>query len=156
MTASHCGVLPFARIQPAIGGTFAIRSDAEQRAEGVEWVEATIKAEGELVEIGLQMLRADRAMVCSGEPCLEVRKDKMDNWEKFFSDFGVAICGDRQVFIAERRKPIVGPPCVRNNHRARLDGLLEKGTQSLRAAIGDDFHAQPPRIAPAAPHGLVA
>ena len=34
--------------------------DPEQRAEGVEGVKAPIEAEGELVEVGLQVLRAER------------------------------------------------------------------------------------------------
>lgn len=36
-----------------------IARDAKQGSEGVEGVEASVEAEGEFVEIGLQVLRAD-------------------------------------------------------------------------------------------------
>ena len=48
MSASHRVVFPLARIQPVIRGAFAVRANAEQRAEGVERVEAPIKSEREL------------------------------------------------------------------------------------------------------------
>ena len=36
-----------------------VTSDAKQRAESIEWVEAAIEVKREFVEIGLQVLRAD-------------------------------------------------------------------------------------------------
>ena len=53
MTISHRGVLPLAAVEAVIGRAFAIGPDAEQRAEGVERVEAPIEAKREFVEVGL-------------------------------------------------------------------------------------------------------
>lgn len=46
MTTSQGVVLPLAAIEAVIGRAFAIRADAQQRAKGVERIEAAIKAEG--------------------------------------------------------------------------------------------------------------
>ena len=64
-TPARCRVRPFARIEFGKRRRLRTASNAEQRAEGIERVEATVKAEGELVEIGLQMLGTD-AMVDAG------------------------------------------------------------------------------------------
>lgn len=53
------GVFPLTAVKFVIGRAFVARADAEQRAEGVKRVEPAVKAERELIEVGLQMLRAD-------------------------------------------------------------------------------------------------
>ena len=79
MSASHRVVLPLARIQAVIGRAFAVRSDAEQRTERIERVKAAVKSERELVQVGLQMLGADRAVMRASKPSLQVRKNEMNN-----------------------------------------------------------------------------
>ena len=49
--------------------------DTEQRAEGVERVEAAVEPESELVEVGLQMLGAD-AVVDAVQPRLRFEKTR--------------------------------------------------------------------------------
>ena len=44
-------------------------------AEGVEWVEAPVKAERELIEIGLKMLMADTVMDAD-EPRFQIGEDE--------------------------------------------------------------------------------
>lgn len=56
------GVFPLTAVKFVIGRAFVARADAEQRAEGVKRVEPAVKAERELIEVGLQMLRADPVM----------------------------------------------------------------------------------------------
>ena len=53
---------PVAGIKLGIGRRFYIASDAEQRAEGVERVEAAVEAKREFVEVGLQVLVTDPVM----------------------------------------------------------------------------------------------
>jgi len=65
-------MFPVARIQTVIGRGFRVACNAEQRTEGVERVEAPVKAERELIQIGLQMLRADTVMR-SLQPRFEIR-----------------------------------------------------------------------------------
>ena len=52
-TATRCRVQPVAGIKFGIGRRLCITSDAEQRAEGVERVEAPVEAKREFVEVGL-------------------------------------------------------------------------------------------------------
>ena len=52
-TPATCRVRPFAGIKLGIGRRLYITSDAEQRAEGVERVEAPVEAKREFVEVGL-------------------------------------------------------------------------------------------------------
>jgi hypothetical protein len=52
-------VLPFSRVEFFKGRCADVASDAEQGAEGVEWIEAPVKAERELIGVGLKMLAAD-------------------------------------------------------------------------------------------------
>lgn len=62
-------VFPLAAVEFVIGRAFIPGTNAEQRAEGVERVEPPVKAERELVEVGLQVLRAD-PVVTTAKPAL--------------------------------------------------------------------------------------
>jgi hypothetical protein len=78
-------VAPLSRIKRRECRRVDFAGDPEQGAEGVEGVKAAIEAEGELVEVGLQVLRAD-AVMSAAEPGLQVREDEMDDGQKFFGD----------------------------------------------------------------------
>lgn len=84
MLVSQTVVLPLARIQAVIGRAFAIGPDAQERAEGVERVEAAVKPERELIQVGLQVLVADRAVVRPGQPSFEVAENQVDDGQVFF------------------------------------------------------------------------
>lgn len=156
MTTGHCVMLPLSAVEPVIGRAFAVGPDAQERTEGVKRVEASVKSERELIEVGLQVLGLDAPVVRALQPRLEVRKNKVDDGQKFFGHLGASALHDRKVFIAECRKRIVSPPCVRDDHRTRFYGLLYKTRQGLSAAIGNDFQPQPAGIPPAAPRRVVA
>ena len=48
-------VFPLAAVEAVIGRAFTIRADAEQRAKGIERIEAPVKAEGEFVQVSLSV-----------------------------------------------------------------------------------------------------
>lgn len=50
MLRSQAVVLPLAAVEAVIGRPFAVRADAEQRAERIEGVEAAVKAVNPLKE----------------------------------------------------------------------------------------------------------
>src|SRR5271166_2734892 len=50
---SRCSVIPVAGIKLGIGRRLCVASDAEQRTEGVERVEAPVEPKREFVEVGL-------------------------------------------------------------------------------------------------------
>lgn len=156
MMTSHRRMFPGSVINPVVSRAFAVRPDAEQRAERVERIEPTVKAERELVQIGLQVLGADAAMMRALQPSLQIRENKVDDGEIFFGHRGVAALDNGKVLVAEISERVVAAPGVRNDHRAWLYRLLYKGRQRLSAARWHDFQTQAPGIPATAPHGLVA
>ena len=156
MMAVHRRMLPGSLVNPVIGRAFTIGANAEQRAEGIERIEAPVKAERELIEVGLKVLRLDAPVVCALKPSLQVAENEVDDWQVFFGHCRVARLDDRQMGVAALSEVGVARRGVRNHHRARLNGLFYKSDQRLSGAIGDDFQPQPTCVAPAAPHRLVA
>lgn len=94
--ARHRRMLPSPFVQPVIGRAFAVRADAEQRAECIEGVEPAIEPERELIEVGLQVLRLDAPVMCPLQPRLEVRKHKVDDRQVFFGHGRVIRLDNRQ------------------------------------------------------------
>src|SRR6202142_1806739 len=156
MMGFHRRMLPSSFVNPGIGRAFAVGPDAEQRAEGVERIEASVKAERELIEVGLQMLWFDAPVMRPLQPRLEVRKHEVDNWEVFFRDFRVSGFDHGQMGVAAHAELVIGRGRVRDDYRARLDSLFHKANQRLSGAVRNDFQPQAARVAPAAPQGLVA
>ena len=63
-------MLPLARVETSVRRRLVRASDAEERAEGVEGVEAAVEAEGELVAVRLEVVRADPMMDADGDVVL--------------------------------------------------------------------------------------
>ena len=59
-------MVPTTRIKPFVGRRGGFGANSEQRAKGVEGVKAAVEPKSELVEVGLQVLMADRAVVRPG------------------------------------------------------------------------------------------
>jgi hypothetical protein len=156
MMAFHRRMLPSSLVNPGIGRAFAVGPDAEQRAERIERVEPPVEAEGELIEVGLQVLRFDAAMMRPLQPRLEVRKNEVDDGQVFLGDLGITGLNHGQMRVSRRLKLGIGRCAVRDDYRARLNGAFYKSDQRLSASIGDDFQPQAASVSTAAPHGLVA
>jgi len=74
------GMRPSTAVQILIGRADRIRGDSQDAIECAERVEASVKAEDELVEIGF----GDAAGLRHDEfkkPCLQVAEDKVNPWE---------------------------------------------------------------------------
>jgi hypothetical protein len=146
-TPTRCRVRPFSRIKRVECRRVDFAGDPEQRAEGVEGVKAPIEAEGELVEVSLQMLRAD-AVMSAAEPGLQVRKDEMDDGQKIFDDLWIAAFGDGVMVVAALPQARVAAPIVRNRERSRLNGALDKSAKLLGAPVGRDSEPDTAGVAP--------
>lgn len=155
MMAVHRRMLPSSIVNPGIGRAFAVGPDAEQRAESVERVEAAVKPEREFIQVGLQVLRLDAPVVRPLQPRLEVRKNEVDDWQKFLGYFRVASFDNGQMRVAAHAEFVIGRRGVRDDHRTRFNGLFYKADQRLSRAVGDDFQPQPASVAAPAPCGLV-
>lgn len=90
MTASH-GVLPVSIIKLPVGGRLRFAADPKQGTEGVERIEAPVKAEREFVQVGLEVLVAD-AVMASAQPTFEIAENEVDDGEVFFRNLSFAAC----------------------------------------------------------------
>ena len=143
-------VLPVAVVKLPIGRRLRVAADPEQGAEGVERVEPAVKAERELVEVGLQVLLADPVMTAA-QPAFEVAKNQMHYGEVFFRHLGVAVLGRGQMLIPALGKLAVAVPAIGDDHGAGQDSALHEAAQRLPTPVRNNGQAQPTGIAPAAP-----
>src|SRR5471030_1623933 len=132
-----CRVHPVAGIELGEGWRLRAACHSEQGTEGVERVEAPIEAESELVEVGLQMLRADPVMDAD-QPRLEVGEYEMDDRQEILGHFRIATFGNGVVVVAALAQSGVAAPIVRDDQRSRSNGALDKSTERRGAAIGSD------------------
>ena len=95
-----------------------VRRDPEQGAEGVEGPEAPVEAEGELIEMGLQVLRA-AAVMGTAEPGLQVAEDAVDDGKELFGHCRVAVLDDRPVSVAAHGEVGMAGPIVGDDRGAR-------------------------------------
>src|SRR5260221_8476384 len=148
MTANR-RVFPFARVKLGIGRSSGFAADPQQQAEGVERVEPAVKAEGELVEVGLQVLRAD-AVMAAAKPAFEIAENEVNDRQGFLGPVGFVALDHGRVLIAALREPRVARGRVRDNQRRRIDSALYEARKRPSAAIGGYLHAEPASVAPAA------
>src|SRR3974390_3204304 len=76
-TPPRCRVLPGTGVKLCIGRCGNAARDAEQRTEGVERIEPPVEAEGEFVEVGLQVLVTDPVMG-DVQPRFQVWEDEIN------------------------------------------------------------------------------
>jgi len=136
---------PVARIKRGIGRRLGPARDAQQRSEGIERVETPIEAEGELVEVGLQVLGAD-AVMGAVEPGFQVREDQVDNRHELFSDLGIAAFGNGVMIVAELSEAAITAPVVADDQCARCNGALDEPTQRVGTTVGHDGQSDPPGV----------
>src|SRR5271170_5274675 len=92
-TPTICRVLSRSRIKLGVGRCGDVAGDAEKGTGGIERIESSVEAEGELVEVGLEMLVAD-AVMDAGQPGFQVGKDEMDDRQIRLGHPGIAPFGD--------------------------------------------------------------
>lgn len=124
-----------------------VARDAEQRAEGVEGIEATVEAEGEFVEIGLQVLLAD-AVMNAAKPGFEIGEHEVNDGQKGFRDLYVASLGDgsmKKSTFSERR---IAAPVIGDNGGAWRNGMLDETDQRLGASVRHHREPDAPSVTP--------
>lgn len=142
--------------QVAFGGTRSLAGDLSQGRRLVVRLQTkqplkrnhgccpAVVAEGEFVQIDLQMLRAD-GPVCASQPGLEVADSPVDPGHDRFRvslAFGCSL-GSGPVVAASFGKPRVTHPAVRVDDGARGDIRHHEGFQGLGRGVVDDLHADP-------------
>src|SRR4249920_3450635 len=110
-TPPTCRVLPGSGVKLCVGRCGDVARDAEQGTEGVERIEPPVEAEGEFVEVGLQVLVTDPVMDAV-QPRFQVCEDEMDDWQIFLGDLRIAPFSDGAVFVAALGEAGVAAPVV--------------------------------------------
>jgi len=80
------------------------------------------------------MLRA-HAVVDVVEPSLQIGVDEVDHRHELFGHFGFAAFGNCMVVEAPLAQAGVAAPIVGDDQRARHDGIPDKATQGIGAAV---------------------
>ena len=149
-TPPTCRMLPGSGVKLCVGRCGDVARDAEQGTEGVERIEPPVEAEGEFVEVGLQVLVTDPVMDAV-QPRFQVCEDEMDDWQILLGDLRIAPFSDGAVFVAALGKAGVAAPVVGDERRARHNGALNEAAERLRAAVRHDGEPNPPGIATTLP-----
>src|SRR6516162_6006781 len=149
-TPPGCRGLPGAGGKVGIGRCGNAARDAEQGTEGIERIEPPVEAEGEFVEVGLQVLVTDPVMGAV-QPRFQVCEDEMDDWQILLSDLRIAAFRDGKVFVAALAEPGVAAPVVGDERRARHNGTLDEAAERLRASVWHDGESNTPGIATTLP-----
>ena len=86
------------------------RGEAQKGLEGRHRCAPPIEAEGELVQVGLEVVVAD-AVVCAAQPSLEGAKDPMDVRQNLPGPLGRAL-RSWPMTVAHARQRCVGTPAI--------------------------------------------
>ena len=103
-------------------------------------IEAPVKAERELIEIGLKMLMADTVMDAD-EPRFQIGEDEMDDRQIVLGNLWVAALGNGKVFIPALAEAGISTPIVSDGQRPRSNGALHEPTKRVGAPIG--YYGEP-------------
>ena len=102
---------------------------------------AAVEAEGPLVEVGLEVLGADRALQRPGHPALDQREHRVHGRQHLVRLLSRGGHVGRLVLVEAGGRPRVGAPAVGDHPRSRLDAVLEEGAQVAGADVVDDRKA---------------
>src|SRR5271169_4231537 len=80
------------------------------------------------------MLCADPVMD-TGQPCLEISEDEMDDGQELLGHFGIPAFGNGVVIVAELPQAGVTAPIVCDDQRPRSDGAIDKSTKRFGASV---------------------
>src|ERR1700682_6458927 len=83
-------VSPFPGVKLRIGWRNGPRRNPQNGVEGIHWVETAVKPKYELVEVSLQMMRLNPAVMGAIDPRLQIGEDKVNHRQVLFRFFRVA------------------------------------------------------------------
>jgi hypothetical protein len=127
-------VSPLPRIKLSVSRRDGPRRDPQNRVERIHWVEATVEAKYEFIEVGLQMIRLDSTMMCAVDPRLQIGEDKMDHRQVFFRLIWIAAERQGAMPIADFIKGVITTPSVSANDGTGRYIVLHESGQSITIA----------------------
>jgi hypothetical protein len=136
------GVLPFPRVKLRIGWGNRAGGDPENRVKGRHRIIPAIEPEDVFVEIGLQMLGFDTAMMRPLDPSFHVAENEVDHRQVRLSLVRVAAERQRVMAISSLGKSGVGCPCVSAHDGAGRNIFFDKTGERVGAPVGHDAEPQ--------------
>src|SRR5260370_28866125 len=119
------------------------RGEAEQGLEGRHRGAPPVEAEGELVQVGLEVVVTD-AMVGADQPTLEVPEHAMNARQDLPGSLGWALAlGAGSMTVAHARQRGVGTPAIGQDDGARRHAALDESGQRARRGVRYDPKANP-------------
>lgn len=102
---------------------------------------SAIKSEGKFVQVGLHMIRTERALVSAEQPPFYESRHAVYSWENFVRVHARSLdrCAAMNIVIPCRQW--VGSQSVGKYRRARFNMSQEKGSQGVGFSVGNDLNA---------------
>jgi len=120
-----------------------LSAESEQGLERCHQGAAPVEAEGELVEVGLQVMVAD-AMMSAPEPGLEIPEDPMHAGQ-YLGDPEQAAKGLGAMTIAQAPEGRVGSPAVSHDEGSGFDIRGDEAREGRRRGVRHHLEAHPAR-----------
>ena len=146
------------RVRPSPGIKLRIswRNDPRRNPQnGVECshrIEATIKTKHVLVEIGLQMLWFNAAMMRSLDPGFQVAENEVDHRQMCFCLLWIATENQHLMAVPHLGKSLVADPSIGANEGPRRNIIFSEARKHFGAPIWHDAKPQAPGIDTARAH----
>jgi hypothetical protein len=151
-----CRVCPPPGVKLRISRRNGPRRNPQNGVEGIHRIEAAVKTKYELVEVGLQMMRLDPAVMGAIDPRLQIGEDKMDHRQVLLRLLRVTPEREGVMPVAHFAKVAVPLPAVSADNGACRYVFLDEcgeciGIATRNRAIrlfgaGDDAESEAPRI----------
>ena len=133
---------PFPRIKLRVSRRDGVGSDPQNRVKRRHRIEAAIEPEHIFVEVGLQVLRFDTAMMCSLDPGFQVAENEMDHGQMRFGFVGVAAERQRLMAVSQLRKGWVARPAIGAQDGAVSNIVFDKSGKCVGAPVRYDAKPQ--------------
>ena len=125
---------PFPGVKLRVGRRNGPRRNPQNGVERVHRIETAIKTKYKLVEVGLQMMRFDPAVMGAIDPRLQIGEDKMDHRQVLLRLLGVTTERKRVVPVAHFAQAVVPLPTVSADCRSGRYVVLDEGGKRGGAA----------------------
>jgi hypothetical protein len=135
-------VSPFPRVKLRVGRRNGACGNPKNRVKRRHRIEPTIETEHVFVEVGLQVLWLDTAMMRSLDPSFQVAENEMDHGQMRLGFVGVAAERQRLMVVSHFWKARVASPAIGAEDGAARNVVFNEAGKRIGAAVGHDTKSQ--------------
>src|SRR5271170_5527442 len=146
MRTSLRRMFPFARIKLSISRRYGTGGNPQNRMKRSHRIKAAVEPENVFVEVRLQMLWLDTAMMRSSKPSFQVAENEMDHRQVGLGLVRVASERQGLMAVSHPGKAGIASPAIGAQDRTQRDVLFDKAGKRVGAPIWHDTKPQPPSI----------